>query len=332
MGCVTSAEVLKADAAAEVATATILAAADAPKGTASAVCPGALHPRHRAPQAGDFRVICGPGVSAQSDRGVPEPVAPDIVYSCVFTVPAYPAGPKEQWARQMYLWFNLFFSNSQTRGGAAIENQFSSQLVLGDIFAASDSGPPYYQPVYGSEATYQIQAQYYMAFDPEESINPKVLARGEAVKTGRLVPVQPGESIYTTFQLSADSSKWTLRIGVMGYGPERESVVVADKPFLGVLDVKGLDLQWKDYDTVLAECNWEIYGAKGPDSVPTGMSYDVAIAGCKPRRWTQWETLSQGDVPSTLSFEASNFYPCGQATAPGEYMTQHTRFNICTAP
>jgi len=325
MGCVTSAEVLKADAAAEVETATILVAADAPKGAASAVYPTALHPRHRAPQEGDFRLVCRP-----SDR-VPQPVAPDIVYSCVYTVPAYPAGPKEQWARQMYLWFNLFFDNNKAVE-AAKYNQFSSQLVLGDIFAASDSGPPYYQPVYGSETTYQIQAQYYMAFDPLKSTDPKALSRGEAVKTGRLVSVQPGESIYTTFQLSADSSKWTLRIGVMGYGPERESVVVADKPFLGLLDAKGLDLQWKDYDTVLAACNWEIYGAKGPDSVPTGMSYDVAIAGCKPRRWTQWETLSQGDAPSTLSLEASNFYPCGQATAPGEYMTQHTRFNICTTP
>jgi len=285
--------------------------------------PPARHPKLAALVDGAFRLICSPSS--------PLPVAADLVYSSVVTVPALPAGPVEQWADTQYLWFNLWFDNN-TSVAAAINNQFSSQLVLGGIWAQAGQGPPFYQPVSGKVTSYHIQAQYFMKFDPSGSKYPSELASGTATVTGRLVAVEPGESVYTTFHISADHSTWTLRVGVLGYGPERESVIEVPKPFMGLLDVDGLDLQWRDYDTVLAGCNWEIYGAKGPGSVPTGMSYDVAIAGTKPRRWTPWANSKAGSVPSTLAMECSNVYPDGQGTAAGEYLTQQTRFNISTRP
>ena len=48
-------------------------------------------------------------------------------------------------------------------------------------------------------------------------------------------PPEPGDLVRTTFSLSANGEVWTLRMAVDG-DASRVSTVVADAPFMGLLD------------------------------------------------------------------------------------------------
>merc|ERR1719215_1877451 len=77
-----------------------------------------------------------------------------------------------------------------------------------------------------------------------------------AAVTGALISVEPGEQIMTTFALSEDRETWTLRMFVLGGGPDRESIVVATKPFMGLLNTTK---SWRQYTEAIVGSCWENY-------------------------------------------------------------------------
>ena len=149
-------------------------------------------------------------------------------------------------------------------------NQFVPQLMLGNVLANSSNYPDYH-PQWIALDQWHIGAQYFMALpcNSTEPDNDKPCWIPKAA-TGKLVQVEPGEMIETTFTLVQVSDEtvweWHLRIGVVGAHPSRWSMVVARQPFMGL--VPGTAWQDDIYRNVTVGSCLENYGMTSQDSYP----------------------------------------------------------------
>jgi len=223
-----------------------------------------------------------------------------------------------------YDYFNIFFDAQHPPGGRF--NQFVPQLMLGDALANS-SGPPDYTPQWLQLHSWHIGAQYFMEYNKNGSDAGPWSA---AAATGELVPVSEGDEVKTTFSLSEDGETWTLRMEVLGGGPDKVSVVVADSPFMGLLNTTK---SWKEFSATKVGSCWENYGMKDRSSFPPGWSHRVAISGTEPGLWwTPWLTREptcpwapRATVSSSVSFDGTTqsvdweiFFPARSGVAGAE--------------
>lgn len=240
-----------------------------------------------------FRICAMPGVLY--------PVRPDLVYESVFVVPPLPK--KFDMSMTYYNYFNIYFDAQHPPGGRF--NQFVPQLMLGAALANS-SGPPDYEPSWLELETWHIGAQYFMEYNSSGADSGPWRA---AAATGKLVPVSEGELVQTSFVLSDDRETWTLRMAVVGAGCERESVVVAARPFMGLLDTTH---SWREYNLTSVGACWENYGMVDQDSFPSGWSHNVTISGNQEGLWWRpWLNLEsncswapRSDISNAVSFDA----------------------------
>lgn len=155
-----------------------------------------------------------------------------VLFSSTFTVPALPQA-HDPVATTYYDYFNIFWRSNPLGG---YMNQFVPQLMLGNSLAKS-SNYPEYQPQWVEMETWHIGAQYFMGLCDTNTTSSCPDSWIAKAATGELIPVEPGEVIETTFQLLSVRGRWEwhLRIGVVGQ-PHRTSVVVADRPFMGLVE------------------------------------------------------------------------------------------------
>jgi len=116
--------------------------------------------------------------------------------------------------------------------------------------------------------------------------------------TGDLYETEEGEVVWTSFELS-DKYVWTLSMGVVG-DPTRTSTVVAEKPFMGMLDRPHIPKEnrtssWREshYNNCFVNSCWELYGMRDKAHYPSsGSTYDMRITTATPGiiKWdTHWD-------------------------------------------
>jgi hypothetical protein len=164
---------------------------------------------------------------------------PGVLMYSIFTVPELP----QQFDRietTYYDYFNIFWPGEQPTGGYM--NQFVPQLMLGNVLANSSNYPDY-DPYWIAMDTWHIGAQYFMGLCATNATAPDgFICDGDhwipKAATGKLIPVEPDEVIETSFELVEvrDTGwEWQLQMGVVGQ-PHRLSLVVADCPFMGLIN------------------------------------------------------------------------------------------------
>lgn len=181
--------------------------------------------------------------------------------------------------------------------------------MLGNVLANSSNYPDY-EPQWLELDEWHIGAQYFMGLtcnttnDHKSHLDeigtdvtdePCWIAKAA---TGKLVKVDPGEVIETTFELIQISDEsdweWHLRIGVVGADPSRWSSVVSRRPFMGLLP----GTAWQDeiYKNVTIGSCLENYGMESSANFPLEwkISMDVDTSSTKSTTesfaWTDWAT------------------------------------------
>jgi hypothetical protein len=198
---------------------------------------------------------------------------PEVQIYSTFQVPPLPNN-FDTANNTYYDYLNIFW-RSQPTGGYM--NQFVPQLMLGNALANSTNYPDY-EPKWIQLDSWHIGAQYFMGIcrDPTTSHCPNDWIAKAA--TGKLVTVFPGEVIETSFELVPVRNRfeWHLRMGVVG-DVARSSIVVADTPFMGLLN--NSSNRWMDglYENVYVGSCLENYGMQGPDNYPQTWQIDVSI-------------------------------------------------------
>lgn len=228
------------------------------------------------------------------------PTAVANSFGAVFNVPALPTNASAYLDLTYYIYFNIFFHNYEPAG--AIFNQFVPQLMLGQALSNS-TGPPNYDAVWGNYSSYVFSAQYFFEIINESNVSvPKAVA-------GDVYQCVPGESLWTQFTQSHDHV-WTLTMGVVG-DPTRTSVVVAPRPFMGL--VSGTS-SWSEatYDEVHVNSCWELYDASpwdrahwpGSGSI-FNMQIDTQIPGgiAWVTNWTNGDAMNCSGHPNTTIAE-----------------------------
>lgn len=257
--------------------------------------------------------ICvGPGKSYPIGRKV------GVTVTSRFVVPELPK--EHDSSRSTYYDYLNIFWTPQPRGGYM--NQFVPQLMLGDALANSTNSP-YYKPEWIKLDSWHIGAQYFMGlcvknetYSDGFECDPQTWL-GRAA-TGRLVPVEPGEVVETSFELIQQrrgNSKrfqrlWRLSIFVVGGGPDRRSVVIVDRPFMGLVEATKT---WDEeiYENVYIGSCLENYGMESADDYPPGWQMNMEI--WSPDSGTWWDAWRVDEKPtcpwqpkSTLESSARN--------------------------
>eukprot|EP01083_Nonionella_stella_P304326 1056993_1 len=220
------------------------------------------------------------------------PSSAQIRYYAEFDIPPLPTS-FDPVSMTYYIYFNIFFDNPL--GGKY--NQFVPQLMLGNVLSGS-SNSPYYQPVFTQPKHYQSQyqslstpSQYFFALmndsDPD--------GWSAYASTGGLVPTQPGDVLYTQFNLSDNEKTWTLTMGIKtsdNSGPV--STVTTDKPYMGLLNTTK---SWNEgiYNHTNVGSCWELYGLQEKDNYPYYMNYVQRITTTHPADW--WNTWIMDEIP-----------------------------------
>jgi len=205
-------------------------------------------------------------------------------------------------------------------------NQFVPQLMLGNVLANSSNFPEY-NPQWLVLDKWHIGAQYFMGLPGNSSITGSNNDDDWIAKaaTGKLVQVEPGEVIETSFELmeiynnnQADSDdaiqgdgirwEWSLRIGVVGAHPTRWSHVVASQPFMGLVP----NTSWQD----------DIY-----QNITVGAcleNYDMESAANFPPSWqiTMDIITSSSTTPTTSTRTKNNLGVITAGTAAAHRTTQ----------
>lgn len=175
-------------------------------------------------------------------------------------------------------------------------NQFVPQLMLGNALANSTNAP-HYKPLWIELNSWHIGAQYFMGLcgndtrDCSKDWIPKAA-------TGKLVSVKPGEVVETSFSLKKMKRRcchhearylWTLRIGVVDGGPDRQSVVVSDQPFMGLLNST---VSWGEstYDNIYVGSCLENYNMQSASNYPTKWEIDVTVRDAPGRDENFWHS------------------------------------------
>lgn len=181
-------------------------------------------------------------------------------------------------------------------------NQFVPQLMLGNALANSTNAPDY-KPIWIEMDSWHIGSQYFMAlcngtsgtFDCKNWI-PKAA-------TGKLVAVKPGEMVETSFVLKEEKGcckksrlVWMLRMGVVGGGPERQSLVVVNRPFMGLVNSTK---SWGEaiYDDIYVGSCLENYNMKSASSYPAKWEIHVHVRDAPGRDETFWHDWNLDQTP-----------------------------------
>ena len=195
-------------------------------------------------------------------------------------------------------------------------NQFVPQLMLGNALANSSNDPDY-DPQWIQLETWHIGAQYFMGLCPPylsqstttttTTTTPSTATAGNAscrdswipkAATGDLIAVNPGEVIETTFRLVKGGGRrlqWQLRIGVLGQ-PHRTSVLVVDRPFLGLVPST---TTWDEdvYEHVyVGSCCLENYGMIESKNYPP--SWQIRMEIWSPGRLVDWKDWRVAPKPT----------------------------------
>jgi hypothetical protein len=240
---------------------------------------------------------------------------PGVIFTSRFRVPPLPKIYDSD-TMTYYDYYNIFW-RQQPQGG--FMNQFVPQLMLGNVLANS-SNFPHYEPQWLVLDTWHIGAQYFFALPCNENNNnnnnsttttssqkkdPCWIAKAA---TGKLIPVQPGQVIETTFTLLQEEEEeeeeegvandnnindwqWHLRMGVVGGHPSQWSLVVAKTPFMGLVS----NTTWQDdiYLNVTVGSCLENYNLHISDNYPE--TWEIAMDILVPDRAPQWDDWIQHD-------------------------------------
>ncbi|KAG7354025.1 hypothetical protein IV203_003381 [Nitzschia inconspicua] len=237
-------------------------------------------------QAGTL--CAGPGVSYSSiGRQL------GVVIRGEFVVPHLPESFSMD--QTYYDYVNIFWRQNVFPG---YMNQFVPQLMLGSALANSTNHPNY-EPKWLELSSWHIGAQYFMAIcDDDDGTDVKGCDKWTPkAATGELVAVEPGEGIFTTFELvetensaNPPSVEWHLAMGVIG-DPTRVSRLVVPTPFMGLLN--GTSSWMEDiYDAVYVGSCLENYGMTNSTSYPSFWKIDIEIQTAKDAAeqpmWQNW--------------------------------------------
>jgi len=224
---------------------------------------------------------------------------PGVKWSSRFVVPELPA-KFDKSSMTYYDYLNVFWRQNPEGG---FMNQFVPQLMLGNALANSTNAPDY-TPIWIEMDSWHVGSQYFMAlcngtlgtFDCQNWI-PKAA-------TGKLVPVEPGEMVETSFVLKEEQGcckkksrlVWILRIGVVGGGPERQSVVIVDRPFMGLVNSTH---SWGEaiYDDIYVGSCLENYNMKSAESYPPSLEIHVRVRDAPGRDETFWHDWNLDHAP-----------------------------------
>jgi len=221
---------------------------------------------------------------------------PGVIWKSRFVVPELPV--KFETASMTYYDYLNIFWRDNPKGG--FMNQFVPQLMLGNPLANSTNAPDY-KPIWIEMNSWHIGAQYFMGLCGESSDCKKWIPKAA---TGRLVAVEPGEVVETSFSLKEVTHccketqlVWTLHIGVVGGGPDRQSIVVSDRPFMGLLNST---FSWGEstYDNIYVGSCLENYNMQIPDNYPTRWQIDVAVVDAPGRDENFWHDWRLDHGPS----------------------------------
>lgn len=224
---------------------------------------------------------------------------PGVYWSSRFVVPKLPA-KYDTTTMTYYDYLNVFW-RSNPEGG--FMNQFVPQLMLGNALANSTNEPEY-KPIWIEMDSWHIGAQYFMALCDGSSGTYDCKNWKPKAATGKLVSVEPGEVVETSFVLKEVKSccnktryEWTLNIGVVGGGPERQSVVIADRPFMGLLNST---FSWGEaiYDNIYVGSCLENYNMQSADSYPPKWKIHVNVKDAPGRDETFWHDWRLEHAPS----------------------------------
>ena len=206
---------------------------------------------------------------------------PGVLFSSTFAVPALPEehDPVET---TYYDYFNIFWRSNPVGG---YMNQFVPQLMLGNALANSSNYPDY-DPYWIELETWHIGAQYFMGLCNGTACGDSWIAKAA---TGELIPVVPGEVIETSFQLVPVRGRleWHLRVGVLGQ-PHRSSIVVADRPFMGLVEST---TSWEEdtYSYVYVGSCLENYGMNSSTNYSPTWQIEVKTWSKEPASfWQDW--------------------------------------------
>ncbi|KAI2508360.1 hypothetical protein MHU86_6034 [Fragilaria crotonensis] len=185
--------------------------------------------------------------------------------------------------------------------------------MLGNALANS-SNYPNYDPQWIELETWHIGAQYFMALCPPDTASssttmstpPNTTTASNTscanswipkAATGDLIAVEPGEVIETTFLLVERKGhllEWQLSIGVLGQ-PHRTSVLVVDRPFLGLVPSTTL---WDEiaYEHVYVGSCLENYGMTKSKNYPP--AWQIRMEIWSPGRLVEWKDWSVSHNPT----------------------------------
>ena len=248
------------------------------------------HDRNETCHAGALCV--GPG------RMYPLGRVPGVKWSSRFVVPRLPQ--KFDSSMTYYDYLNVFWRDNPQGG---FMNQFVPQLMLGNPLANSTNAPEY-KPIWKELSSWHVGAQYFMGLCDGSSGEYDCKKWIPKAATGKLVAVEPGEVVETSFSLKEEkhccqepSLVWTLNIGVVGGGPDRQSVVVADRPFMGLLNST---YSWGEatYDNIYVGSCLENYNMQSPKNYPPKWKIGVAVVDGPGRDETFWQDWRLEHGPS----------------------------------
>lgn len=226
---------------------------------------------------------------------------PGVQWSSRFVVPSLPAKFNTN-TMTYYDYLNVFW-RTNPKGGYM--NQFVPQLMLGNALANSTNAP-FYKPIWIKMSSWHVGAQYFMGLCGASSdcSNNNWIPKAA---TGELVAVTPGEVVETSFELKEEQGccknstryVWELRIGVVGGGPQRQSIVIADRPFMGLLNST---TSWGEaiYDDVYVGSCLENYNMQSAASYPPKWEIDVTVKDAPGRDemfWHDWRLEHEPGCP-----------------------------------
>ena len=146
-----------------------------------------------------------------------------------------------------------------------------------------------------------IGAQYFFALVNQSSPSNWT---GHAA-TGKLIHVEPGDVVFTKFELSTDHV-WTLSMGLKDSKPETHSVVKATAPFMG-LDPNMPTWDSPLFNTTRAGCCWEVYNVKKRgDFPPDGMNITVEVTTAGTEVFPDWQIQEKPTCPYSPEYSLSS--------------------------
>jgi len=241
----------------------------------------------------------GNGVFNCAGPHVPYHSEPGVMYESEFEVPAIPETFKPPNWMTFYDYFNLWYPNVPAGGRF---NQFVPQLYLGSVLCNSSNAVEEdgmaYKPKGIFLNTWHLGAMYYFALCDKGSdgkYNCTSTGFNSRAATGKLVPVEPGERVWTRFVLSPNWV-WTLSMGVVGGGPDRESYVMVEKPFMGLLDSTSSWTEERYRHVSVGACqeNYQMI----PGSIPSPWEIDFTVTSMWPRDdWHPWTDMVRARCP-----------------------------------